>query len=537
MYDLLIRNGVIVDGGGNASYPADIAIENGIITEIAPRIAGPARRQVDAKGLVVAPGFIDVHSHDDLVLFEDPWNRPKLLQGVTTVVAGNCGFAPCPATDSYCRSLAEYALPVLGPLAATRAFPDFSVYAAELEQTKKAQNIAALAAHGALRIAESGFDAADPDDRRLERLKRELDAALDGGALGLSLGLMYAPGSYSGPGELQALAGVVAKHGGLVSVHLKSESQFIDSAIADVLALQQASGAAVHISHLKTVGKAFRWRIGVITDTLERRIGRGADVSFDMYPYTFGSTTMSILLPPGMLAEGIAGCLARLKIPEERLALKSQFGVKWQGADNLALHCGWDGITLSSLDGEQNRRWIGKTIAEVAAARGVSPEDACIDLFEEEEGKAAVLIDNMTDEDMRTVLLSQHCLVASDGIPGGVKPHPRLYGAFPRFLRIFVRERQALSVEQAVRKMTSMPARRFGLGKRGLLAPGHIADIVVFDLGLLAERSTVEDPRQSPQGIELVVVGGEIVCERGETTDSMPGRFLRRRARCTAGEM
>lgn len=528
MVDTVIKNGLIVDGSGRPPYWADIAVTSGVISIIAEGIDQPGAQIIDAAGQVVSPGFIDAHTHDDLVLFTDPYNKPKLLQGVTTVITGNCGFGVYPYKSDTISSLIDYAQPILGDIDPGHVFRDFEAYARALGQIGKGQNIASLLAQGAVYISENGFNKSPMDQNQMGRACEHVQEAMEQGAVGLSVGLMYAPGCYCNAENLRPLTDIVAEYEGVYCVHLRSESEHIHDAIQEVLDTVKHSKAAVHISHFKNVGKQFRGTMEQLTAEMEQRIRNGADITFDMYPYTVGSTTMSILFPDHMMTQGVQGCLRLLQNQVVRKRLEDDFKMPWKSQDNLSLLCGWDNLIIASLDTEKNSGFVGRSLDEIAVSLGLSPQAACLRLYEEEEGKITILTSHMIERDMWDTILSEHCMVVSDGIPGGKRPHPRLYGTFPAFLRIFVRENHLLPLEKAIKKITSMPAKRFGLGKRGLLKKGYAADIVVFDPDTITDRATFQEPCQYAEGISYVIVNGEVVCDHGVITGKLPGRLIRR---------
>jgi len=526
MYDLLIKGGLIVDGSGKPPYIADVAVQSNEISLISKCIAQPAVRVVDASGLIVSPGFIDVHTHDDLVLFSDPYNIPKLLQGVTTVVVGNCGFGVCPYSNDTISSLVDYAQPVLGNVSPEQVFSNFESYAKALDDLEKGLNIAALLAHGAVYIAENGFSNSPMDNTQIASAQSQVQNAMEHGAVGLSAGFMYAPGCYCDTASMRPLTDIVAEYNGLYCVHLRSESEFIREAIDEVVDIVKNSRTAAHISHFKNVGKQYRGNIKHLVAQIEQSITNGVDLSYDMYPYTAGSTTMSILFPNYALTRGVNGCLQLLQDHNMRRHLEDELRHMWKGEDNLSLLCGWENVIISSLHTEANSEFIGKSVADIAAIQNISPETACTKLFMKERGKITILLNHIDKQDMHTVISSKPCIVASDGIPVGEMPHPRLYGTFPAFIRTFVRENRLLSIEAAIEKITSMPAKRFGLGKRGYLCKGYAADIVVFDPDAIADRATYSNPLKPAKGISHVIVSGIIVSENGTITGKKPGKFI-----------
>lgn len=526
MLDIIIRQGEIVDGSGSERFVGDIGIRHQKIVEIAPHIQANTNKEIDATGKVVSPGFIDVHTHDDLVLFDDPYNLPKLLQGVTTVIVGNCGFGACPSNDTTIGLLTNYARPILGENIEKNVFSSFGAYAKALDETPKAQNIAAFIAHGPLYINEKGFQSTSFTPEEMKNAKKQVENAMEHGALGMSVGYMYVPGYYATHEDMTPLCQIVADHNGRLVVHMRSESELIEESIEEVLALGNATDVAMHISHFKNTGKQFQGRMKDFTKQMQQHIENGTDITYDMYPYSMGSTTMAILFPTELLDDGVLSFLTYIKDEAQRQQVKESLKVMWPEADNLALLTGWEGIYIASLQSKENTPLIGKTVADIAKERKVSPEEACLQLFSEEEGEVTVLLNHILEKDMLDTITSPPCMVASDGIPGGKSPHPRLYGTFPSFLREFVRERKLLTLEEAIPKMTAFPAKRFGLGKRGLLKKNYTADIVIFDEAVVTDAATYTQPRQYPKGIDYVIVSGTVVANHGEVTGEKTGQWI-----------
>ena len=524
--DYIIKNGTLIDGSGQKPFRGDIAIDNGKICKIGLDLEIPAKRILDAEGKAVCPGFIDCHTHDDLVLYRDPYNKPKLKQGVTTIIVGNCGFGPCPSQNETVNLLKDYAKPILGPEIINRTFESFSSYAQSLKELSKAINIAAFVAHGALYIHDNGFSKGALSEQSIINAQNLLSSAMSTGAIGLSAGFIYAPGCYCNTEDMIPLVDTVAKFKGLYCVHLRSESDYLDNSINEVLSTVAFSGASLHISHFKVIGKNNHGRMKNYISKIEKCISDGFDITYDMYPYTAGSTTMASLFPVETQTGGVENCINQLNNKENRERLKEQFRIPWKNTDNIALLSGWDNIYLSSLDSKKNVPNLGRSIADIAKERGLPPDEACLQIFEEENGKVGIILRSMHEQDMLDTIKSKNCFVGSDGLPVGSHPHPRLYGTFPTFLRVFVHEKKLLSIEEAIAKITSLPARRFGLKKRGQLSEGFNADIVIFDPEKFTDIATFEDPRRYPVGMDHVIVNGRMVVDHNEITEEKPGQFI-----------
>lgn len=528
MYDVLIKNGLIIDGTGKNGYIGDLAVLGEKIVKIAENIREEARYVIDAGEKIVCPGFIDVHTHDDLVFDIDSMDFPKLRQGVTTVITGNCGFGAAPSSENCRKDLIDYNAPILGEQVKTLLFEKFSDYLKHMEEIEKAINVACLIPHGAIYMCANGFSNKPLEKNGEECEIRLLRDAMDAGALGLSFGLMYAPGCYSEQSEIEKLAKEVGEKGGIVTIHMKSESENFDKSILSAIQLSKNCKVPVEISHLKNVGRKYWGNMKKTLEWLEEQLQSGADLSFDMYPYTMGSTTMAILFPTEYLKDGVKAFIGQLSDLEIRERISRRLKEDWGEEDNLGLLCGWENVIISSVKTEKNFRLMGKSIKDIAEEREKQPEETLMDLFCEEAGDAAVLLNHIAQEDMEQTLLFEKVSVASDGLPGAKVPHPRLYGTFPKFLREFVREKHLLTWEEAIYKITLQATGRFGIEKRGALEEGNFADIVIFNPWEIQDKADFKEPRQYPEGIEHVIVNGSIAWEKGGTAVTGHGKLLRK---------
>jgi N-acyl-D-amino-acid deacylase len=488
MPDLLIRGGRVVDGSGSEPVAADVVVDGDRIVAIGTA-SGHAARVIDADDAVVAPGFIDLHTHCDFTIHDHPDAPAAVHQGVTTLVAGNCGFSGYPVVDGSSARIAEWCafLGARPELLAKDAQGRF----ASLGSLALAPNLVQLVGHGAIRLSVMGDDPRPATVRELDAMDGALREALEAGAAGLSSGLIYAPGSFAAPEELERLARTVALQGGIHAIHIRDEDAGVVRAAREAIALAEDTGAHVHISHLKSTSR----RPGVAAALLAAVSGareQGAQVSADQYPYTMSSTKLDAIPSMG----GID--------PEQVLIATDPSG-----------------------------RYTGRTLAELAADIGEDAMDAVRGLPGSIRDAAQVLLlDRMREEDVRQILASPTVAVASDGwtlapAPGG-NPHPRNFGTFARVLAHYTRTLDLLSLPIAIHKMTSLPARILGLGDRGRLAPGMVADVVVFDPGTILERATVLDPFAIALGMRHVLVAGEPIIQDGVSTGRRPGRVLRR---------
>ncbi|MBP1993154.1 N-acyl-D-amino-acid deacylase family protein [Paenibacillus eucommiae] len=527
MLDLIVKNARIVDGTGNPWYKGDIGVRDGLITGLG-YIDQTARAVVDAAGLVASPGFIDGHSHSDLLIMDQPLGQIKLLQGVTTEVVGNCGLAPAPYFQETADMLRQYVEPVIGDTGLVWNWNTVGQFMDALEKNVASENVATYVAHGALRIAAMGFANRPANQEELRRMKFLLEEGLKAGAIGLSIGLLYAPGSYTTKEEIAELCSVLPAYDGLLATHIRGEGSTLLTSISEVIWIAETSEVPLHVCHLKAAGRR-NWGIMAEALTLiDQARARGMDVTCDVYPYNASSTMLTTLLPPWVLEGGIDALLQRIKDPAVRRQVRAELAEERKDWDNLLASTGWKAVVVSSVQTEANRHLEGLHMEEIAEMRGQHPAECVMDLLLEEEGKVAMVYFLMSDEDVDQAVQYDYSLVISDslGCTTG-KPHPRLYGAFPRLFARYVRERKLLSLEQAVRKVTSFPVQRFKLGRRGRLDEGYRADIVLFDPERIQDMATYTDPCQYPEGIAHVFVNGVETIRQGAHTHACQGQLIR----------
>ncbi|WP_314590288.1 D-aminoacylase [Paenibacillus terrigena] len=526
MLDLILKNGKIVDGTGNPWLAGDVGIKHGQIVHVG-QLGQEAHRTIDVHGQVIAPGFIDGHCHSDLMILDHPYSEIKLQQGVTTEVVGNCGLAPAPFFPETASLLQTYVEPILGKTKWNWPWKTVEQYMETLAKSSPSENIATYVAHGALRIAVMGFANRPATREELDRMKQLLEEGLRAGAIGFSIGLLYAPGSYTSREEIAELCSVLPKYNGLFSTHIRGEGNNLLHSIEEVIWIAEKTGVSLHISHLKAAGRANWGKILEALELIEAARGRGMDVTVDVYPYNAGSTMLTTVLPPWVLEGGIERTLEAFRDPAIRRRVREELGSEQQDWDNLVYSTGWHSVYLSAVQTEANRPLEGKHIEEISEIRGQHPVDCVMDLLLEEGGQISIVYFHMSDSDVKEVIRYDKSLIASDSLTCETgKPHPRLYGSFPRIFAKYVREEKTLTLEQAVRKMTSFPVQRFKLGKRGLIVPGYIADLVVFDPATITDTATYQDPRQYPTGISEVIVRGEPTLSQGRHTRAREGAFI-----------
>ena len=529
-YDILIRNAKVVTGTGAPWIEADIGIKNGIVERIGYLPHAQADRVIDAQGLFAAPGFIDMHNHSDLAILSYPEAGNALLQGVTTLVIGNCGFSAAPVLPERLEVFREH-WARLAPFPVEITWSSFAEYLRVVEEKRPGVNIAPLVGHNTVRLNAMGIENRAPTEGELEEMRRLVAEAMEAGAFGMSTGLIYVPGVFSRTEEIVELAKVVAHYGGIYATHMRSESDRLVEAVEEALRIGREAGVQVEISHLKAAGRENWGKVRYVLSLVEDARFRGLEVTCDAYPYTAGMTGLSALLPPWALEGGPEEMLRRLEDPSTRRRIIDELvkGAVTGTSERLAALAGWRGIVIAYSD--SCKECEGRSIAEIASMWGEDPAEAMLDLLLRDRGRTSVVLNLMNQDDVDYVVTHPLVMIGSDSwvAPPRGKPHPRFFGTFPRVIRRYVVEKGVLTLEEAVRKMSAMPATKLGLWDRGLLLPGFAADIVVFSLEEIRDRASYENPTEPPSGVRYVIVNGEVAVEDGELTGARAGRVLRRR--------
>lgn len=491
-----LQGGTVYDGTGRAPFVGSVMVRNGLIEDVMPGRAATDGETIDCTGLAIAPGFIDVHSHSDLQALEG--RREKLNQGVTTEVAGNCGFSSFPC-GHHAPELRSFANGILHG-GDNWVFHSAREYLALGHRGDLPNRVETLAGHGSLRVAQVGMSQRPLTEKEMDAMLDVLDAALSEGAVGVSTGLMYAPGAGAPREELLGLCRVTARHGKLHCTHMRDYGFRLLEAVEEQLSLARESGCRLQISHLQAVGKSNRDLNARAVEAIEAAHASGVDVAFDCYPYTCGSTVMTQLLPQSALEGGIDALLMRLGDADSRR------NIARDAAKTIANT--WDEVFVSAVASDENAWCVGKHIEEIADAWGMEPMEAVFRLIEEERGSVNILVQNQSEENLQTNLAHPLAIVISDGFYVKGRPHPRLYGTFPEFLARSANNRSWLPLEDAIHKITGSPAQRFGIAQRGELRKGYVADITVFDPKRIASRATYAAPEQRPEGIVHVFRDG-----------------------------
>jgi N-acyl-D-amino-acid deacylase len=528
MYDLIIRNATIVDGTGNLWFQGDVAIAGTSIAAVG-RVTGEASRVIDATGLCVCPGFIDVHAHGDFTPFDKTIVDYKLRQGITTEVNGNCGFSAAPVDPSTVGLVRRY---VEGFIAPEQGVPwnwrSLGEYLDRITQAQLAINIAPLIGHGALRAAAMGYEQRAPSAAELDTMQALMRESMEQGAFGLSTGLVYVPGTYAQTDEIIAIAKVAARYGGLYATHMRNEAERLFEAFDEAIQIGRRAELPVQISHHKAAGKPNHGKIRETLKRLEDERAHGLEITVDQYPYTAGSTTLASVLPPWAQVGGVPKILERLRDPATRREIKAAMAADSQHGENMIRGCSWDEILIASVKSAPNKACEGKSLQQIAEMRQEEPLESVFNLLVDEECAVAMIMFTMSEEDVRTVMRHPATMIGTDGIWSHGKPHPRIYGTYPRILGTYVREQRLLSLEEAVRKMTSFPAQKFGLWRKGIVREGMDADVVIFDPDTIAERSSFEDPHQYPAGLPYVILNGQVVVDQERYTGKLAGKVVQK---------
>jgi N-acyl-D-amino-acid deacylase len=526
-FDLIIKDGMVLDGTGSSAWSADLGIAGDTITAIGSIQPEQGKKVLEVKGLQVCPGFIDIHTHSDGIILAYPGADSRVRQGITTEIAGNCGDSAAPLSGID----AEQRRKDWREKSEVEAdWTDVASYLDLLEKTGIAINQALLIGHGTLRQNAIGLVDRPFSPQEMKQILYALEEGLEQGAVGLSTGLEYAPGIYAPTSEIVELACLVARHDGLYASHIRDEEQLLLEAVNEALEIGRQAGVRVEISHLKASGRPNWNKQNAALALLEDGRQKGINVLADAYPYTAFSTGLTILLGSWVREGGSAAIVQHLQNSTERARIRKEV------AERIEKDLGsFDLMVISRVQTERNRQLIGKNLKEIGEIWGIEPVDAMLRLLEEEEASVSFIGHGMSEENVERVLSHPLVMIGSDGwsmAPTGKaaesRPHPRSYGAFARILGYYVREKKLFDLPTAIKKMTSMPASQSGISDRGRIAVGMKADLVVFNAQTIKDEATFESPHRFASGIDHVLVNGIPVLEKGEPTGARPGRALRK---------
>ena len=528
-FDILIDNGMIVDGSGSAPYVGDVAIRNDRIVAVAPEITGSAKRVIDARGMAVAPGFINMLSWAPDALIADGAGESDIRQGITLEVFGE-GWSEAPLTDKMARTEESRQGDIRYPI----TWRSLDQYFDFIQKRGIAPNVASFVGATTVRINELDYDDVDPDAAQLDRMRALVREAMDDGAMGVGSSLIYAPASYAETPELVALATESARCGGMYISHMRNESDDVLESIDELIEIAEKSGGPAEIYHLKQAGKDNWNKLDAVIAKVEAARASGLRITANMYTYTAGSTGLDAAMPTWVQEGGYEQWKKRLQDPAIRQRVLAEMQGKPDGWENLFYHAGPDKMMLVGFKNDKLKPLTGKTLSEVASMRGTSPAEAAIDLVIEDGSRVQVVYFLMDEENVARQTALPWMSFGSDAAalaPRGVflksSTHPRAYGNFARLLGKYVREEKRATLADAVRRLTSMPASHLGLKDRGNLAAGQFADVVIFDPATIADKATYAKPQQFAVGVQHVLVNGQPVLSEGEMTGARPGRAVR----------
>ena len=534
MLETVLVGANLVDGTGAPARQADVGIARGRIAAIGDLAAVSAAERVVAGGHVVCPGFIDTHTHSDLTPLLDPRCASKVRQGVTTELVGHCGFSAFPLVKGTPQERAELDRAVMQATAGDRHvdadWSDCAGYLAALEQARPAFNMATLVGNGTIRSAVMGYDNREPTGDELQAMRWQVAQAMEQGALGLSSGLTLYPSSVAQPEELLALCEEVARWNGLYDSHTRHLAGWHFRSVEEAIETGQQAGVAVQVAHICLIDPRHWGEAESLLGIIERARRDGIDVTYDAYPYTAAGCPFSELMPEWVQDGGTELMLARLSDPETRKQVLSQADSTW----GTGIPSRWEKVVIAWGGPYGDPSWTGRSVAELAERDGRSPEEMMVTIVVQSRDVGQMIVHNRLDEDVEHFVSHRLGMIGSDGLavaadgPWGQAPvHPRFYGAFPRVLAHYVRERKVLELVEAIRKMTSLPADRLGLRDRGRIQEGSAADLLLLDPATVQDQATFEAPHQYPAGISHVMVNGQWVVRDGQQTEARPGQILR----------
>lgn len=532
MSGLLIENGTIYDGLGGKPYQTSLYLENGRIVQIGGELKGLPGEVIDAAGYAVTPGFVDIHRHcDNKPFFGTDYGNGILAQGITSIAVGNCGISmtPCSSAPDLAREMQEFQEPVLGP-ACEMGPKDFAGYIKALDTLPLPVNVLSMIGTGSVRTSIKGFLNTPFTEKELCRAEELIEEAMEAGACGISLGIMYLPEAYGSPQEFASLLKPVGRRGKRAFAHIRGEGDSLVGSVREILEIGRQAGCGVEISHFKSCGmKNWKREIHKAIALIEEARAQGQDVTCDFYPYDGGSTSLSTMLPPSFVNGDMKQALKRLGTKEGVEQFRREVSRLYEDWDNYAITLGWDRIFISGVTKKENEVFLGKSVSQGAKEFGFEDEAAfAAFLLHGEDGKVTIINRSMHQDDIDTVAKLPYSLVISDSIYGDSKtPHPRMYGAFPKIIREYVMERGIYTLEEGVKRMTSLPAGRVGLKDRGCILEGYYGDINIFRPEEFRDRADYSHSARLPQGLHCCILNGEVVVKDDVVLKKERGRNVR----------
>lgn len=529
MLDILIKNATIIDGTGKERYIADVSVKDGKIAGIG-NIDEEAATVINAKGLCLTPGFIDSHGHSDTKIFEDPVCAYKLRQGVTTEISGNCGTTLAPVSDKNFPSYQKYMTAFNNPVTEEyKKYDTFGKYLDEVEKLKLGINLCCYVGHAAIRMAAMGYDDREPTKDEMEYMKNLVREAMESGALGMTSGLAYAPGSFSNQKEITEICSVVGEYGGIYCSHIRNSGNEVCKSVADTIEVGRKTGCKIVIAHNKVSGKENWGRSVDNIKLIHDAVDEGLDVSHDVYPYTASSTTLNISMPPSYLGMGLDVLADKIQDRDFQLELKDKIFNPVEVWGNGLRSLGYGAYLITAAP--ETPEAVGKTILEYAEYIGLDEFDAYVDILAKNRLRVIAITFGMSEEDVVNFLKSEYAMIGSDGvyIPGDTVTHPRGIGCFPRFLGRYVRDKKVVTLEEGIRKMTSLPAEKYFLKNKGKIEKGFDADLVLFNPDTIIDQADYRHPFLDNLGISYILVNGNIAVKDNVIVNHKAGRLIRRK--------
>jgi N-acyl-D-amino-acid deacylase len=524
-FDIIIKNGMVADGTGTPPMHADLGIKKDKIIAIDNLINSSADKIINAQGLIVSPGFIDIHTHTDTELLANPRAESKIRQGITTEVSGNCGYSPFPLTEKDSHDLYKDLQERFG---ITAIWNSITGFLQAIEKARPSLNYMTFTGHGNLRAFVIGKNDIQPTPEQLKIMRRVLAESIEAGSLGLSTGLEYAPGSYAKTGEIVELCKTVAEYSGIYATHMRNEDDTVEEAVEEALEISRRSGVSLQISHFKACNQSNWHKVDHMLEMIHSPYNNGLPVHADRYPYNAWATGLTSFLPLSARQGDTDNILERLRDKTQLKEIKAYTESRGKRIG------GWDRVVISSCHNKKNSLWEGKSVAECSELSGKEPFLFLRDLLISDRNRVDVIGFAMDEDNLKKVLASPLMMIGSDGSAvapygklGEGKPHPRFYGTFPRVLGKYARNEKVFDLNTAIKKMTSMPAEKLGIKKRGIIQKGYFADITIFNPETIIDKATFTNPHQYPDGIEYVIVNGKLTIEQGNHTDAFAGRVLR----------